>query len=727
MEAHPGTVRFGPYEVRPATRELFRQGLRVKLPPQAFEVLRVLLERRGELVTRQEFHRVLWPADTFVDFDQGLNNAIKRIREVLNDSAESPRYVETLPRLGYRFIGTVDSTQSDAGEPAVENGSVRAPAPPTMIAPGPASDADLKAPAAESQRKPRVRLLLAAAAGMALLVLAWMFRPMYPEPRVTGETPLTTDGIWKWGPLATDGVRVYFTENLNHQETIAAVPISGGQAVPLKTPFAQVGMYGISPDKADLLVAETPDMEHEAPLWRLPVIGGTPRRLGNIVAHDANWSPDGTRLAYVNGGGVYLANGDGSDPRTLLAPRGNANEWAWRPTWSPDGRRLRFEYYDMDTDGSHLWEVNSDGSNPHAVFAASEQNPMRAYGDWTPDGRYYIFSSWTEVESNHPSAAANLWAVRERASLFHRASPLPANLTTGPIRYFVHTLSRDGKTIFALSSLKHGELIRYDPRAKSFSHYASGLSAEGVNFSRDGAWMAYVKYPQGELWRSRADGSEALQLSSRPLFAMAPVWSPDGKRIAFSGVRAGEAWHTYVVSAEGGEPRSIDAIGKGVEPTWSPDGNSLIFVDDTGANGSIGVLDLQTGRIAPIAGSRDFRSPRMSPDGRSIIATSNDGQRLMLFDLRTQAWRELARASRIGWPQWSGDNRFVYFARTDDDPAIFRVPASGGQPEPVASLKNFRTAGVAPDWFALTPGGDVLFLRDTGGGTEIYALSWDSP
>jgi len=144
----PSKVCFDSYEVRPATRELFRHGIRVKLPPQAFEVLRVLLERRGELVTRQEFHRVLWPADTFVDFDQGLNNAIKRIREVLNDSAESPCYVETLPRLGYRFIGTLDFVQTDSADPAAENGRTPAPTPAQVVEPRPFSHAEVDAAAA---------------------------------------------------------------------------------------------------------------------------------------------------------------------------------------------------------------------------------------------------------------------------------------------------------------------------------------------------------------------------------------------------------------------------------------------------------------------------------------------------------------------------------------------------------------------------------------------------
>ena len=115
-------VRFGPYETRLRTQELFKHGLRLKLAPQAFQVLRILLDRPGELVTREDLHQALWSADTFVDFDHGLNNAIKRIRDVLGDSVDAPLYIETLPRLGYRFIGQITENGNEtaatiAGDP----------------------------------------------------------------------------------------------------------------------------------------------------------------------------------------------------------------------------------------------------------------------------------------------------------------------------------------------------------------------------------------------------------------------------------------------------------------------------------------------------------------------------------------------------------------------------------------------------------------------------------
>ena len=690
------------------------------------ELLILLTSRPGQLVTRTEIAERLWSSEVFVDTEHGINTAVRKLRYLLRDDPDAPKFIQTVTGMGYRFIGVVDSAQPDLADPFVENGTALDRKPAGGLELGPSSKTGPETVAAGPRRKAVRRFLFATATAICLLAVAWPFRPHYPRPRITGQIQLTADGIPKWGPLATDGLRVYFTEFLNRQPTIAAVPITGGQAVPLKLPFARAGLYDISPDKTDLLVAETNNMFQEAPLWRVPIIGGTPRRLGSIAAHDAEWSPDGTKLAYVVGSGLYLANADGSDSRVLRVPTGVPDEWAWRPTWSLDSRRLRFIYYEMHTHKSQIWEINTDGSNAHVLFAASEEIPMQAFGDSTPDGKYYVFSSWREVESGIPWPAANLWAIREKADPFHRPSA-PANLTPGPVRYFVHILSSDGKTIFALSSLKHGELMRYDPLTKSLSLYASGLSAEGVSFSRDGEWVAYVKYPQGELWRSRIDGSEPLQLSSRPLFASTPAWSPDGKQIAFNGALVGEMAHPYLVSADGGEPRRIGKIGNTVDPNWLPDGSSLVFIDNDRDNGGIEVLNLQTESVLTLPESKTLNQPRISPDGRWIVALSTHLQKLLLFDMQTQSWRELAQAGSIEWPAWSRDSRYIYFERTGPGPEIVRIAVKGGTPEVILSLKDIHTTGVDPAWFSLTPNGNVLFLRDTGGGTEIYALSWEAP
>jgi DNA-binding winged helix-turn-helix (wHTH) protein len=111
MEKLDPNVRFGDFDAAFRTQELRKQGVRVKLPQQSFQILQILLERRGELVTRDELRQALWPGDTVVDFDHGVNNSVKRIRDALGDSPDTPHYIETLPRLGYRFVGSIDETR----------------------------------------------------------------------------------------------------------------------------------------------------------------------------------------------------------------------------------------------------------------------------------------------------------------------------------------------------------------------------------------------------------------------------------------------------------------------------------------------------------------------------------------------------------------------------------------------------------------------------------------
>jgi len=163
-------VRFGPYETRLRTQELFKHGLRLKLAPQAFQVLRILLDRPGELVTREDLHQALWSADTFVDFDHGLNNAIKRIRDVLGDSVDAPLYIETLPRLGYRFIGQITENGNETAAPIAGDPT------PSVNVPNSVDSSDDSMPLApQESRRPRSRMLAFASALMLVLTLVGYF------------------------------------------------------------------------------------------------------------------------------------------------------------------------------------------------------------------------------------------------------------------------------------------------------------------------------------------------------------------------------------------------------------------------------------------------------------------------------------------------------------------------------------------------------------------------
>src|SRR5262252_612123 len=158
----PTVRRFGSFELNPQTGELRKNGMRLRLSGQPFRVLAVLVEHPGELLTREELHSKLWQADTFVDFDHGLNNAVARIREVLEDSSGTPRYIETVPRRGYRFIAPITQVPSGNGYvPALAPSAVNGEVAPTV------SDASAPVP----QGKTPYSLVKLLAGAMALLVL----------------------------------------------------------------------------------------------------------------------------------------------------------------------------------------------------------------------------------------------------------------------------------------------------------------------------------------------------------------------------------------------------------------------------------------------------------------------------------------------------------------------------------------------------------------------------
>ena len=208
--------------------------MKIRLQGQPVEILVMLLQHPGETITREELQKKLWPADTFVDFEQGLNNAMKRLRAALDDDSENPRFIQTLPRHGYRFIGTVNG----AGH-------------------GLAVDS----PSPLSARWLRFRWPAVAAFALIILVLVLSVLRSQPPPppKIIGITQLTSDGREKSGCVATDGLRIFFSEQVDDHWTVAAVSSSGGQAVPIRTPVTDALLLNISPDRSELLVSRPSD------------------------------------------------------------------------------------------------------------------------------------------------------------------------------------------------------------------------------------------------------------------------------------------------------------------------------------------------------------------------------------------------------------------------------------------------------------------------------------
>lgn len=291
--------------------------------------------------------------------------------------------------------------------------------------------------------------------------------------------------------------------------------------------------------------------------------------------------------------------------------------------------------------------------------------------------------------------------------------------------------SVDGKRLFVIGEQSRGELMRYDSESRQFVTFLSGISAEGLDFSKDGKWVAYVTFPEGVLWRSRLDGSERLQLTNLPMKAALPRWSPDGKRIAFSGLAPGEAWKISVISADGGSPEKLmPGENAELDPNWSADGQSLVFGEFVGSpTSSIYVLNLQTRQVSTLAGPKGLFSPRWSPDGRFISVTTHDGLKMLLFDLTTQAWKELDSGHSYNYPMWSRDAKYIYFSNPfENGTPFYRLRVADGKLEHVANADLTRGVawGTFGQWTGLAPDNSPLLIRDTSM-QEIYSLDVQWP
>jgi DNA-binding winged helix-turn-helix (wHTH) protein len=228
---NPNTVQFGLFEVDLQTRELRKSGMKIKLNDQPFQVLALLLERPGEIVTREELQTRLWPADTFVDFDLSLNSAVKKLRQALGDESDNPRFVETLYRRGYRFIAPISNHAPHAGDGTG----------PLLV-----DSVKSKEPAARSWK--RLALITAGCVVVLLAALVFKLTPR-SSPRILGFTQITSGGkVHQLGALATDGQRLYFQASDRNRIALDEVSVSGGDSVLIPTPLQNTFLGDIAPD-----------------------------------------------------------------------------------------------------------------------------------------------------------------------------------------------------------------------------------------------------------------------------------------------------------------------------------------------------------------------------------------------------------------------------------------------------------------------------------------------
>jgi eukaryotic-like serine/threonine-protein kinase len=575
-------------------------------------------------------------------------------------------------------------------------------------------------PAAEIQRSTSwvkwtvSAVLLIAVAGLVV----WMRTPL-PAPKLVGSKQITNDGMPKFG-FVSDGDRLYISEYASSALSVVQVSATGGVTGPIDIPLTNPFAVGVSADRAELLVGQSSPIE--SPFWSMPIPAGSPRRLGDIIAGNCTWAPDG-KLACARGAELFIAQHDGTNPHKIAT----AHDTSGNLAFSPDGSRIRFTAGNSINNISSLWEMRADGSGMHEVLPGWNAPPSECCGTWTADGNYFVFQSTRGRESN-------IWIMRDRSTFWKKASHEPVQLTTGPLRFGNPVVSNDGKKLFVIGTQPRAELVRFDARSGELLPYLGGISAGDVEFSRDRQWLTYVSYPDDTLWRSRADGSERQQLTYPPMQAALAHWSPDGQQIAFSAAVPGRPWKVFLISRDGGNPKALTTENKvETDPTWSPDGKQLAFGNydvEHPEKTFIKVLDLETHQFSQLPGSIGIFAPRWSPDGRHIVGIAVGNSKLMLYDVKSQKWRQLRLDLMFGYLAWSADSAYVYFDTfLNKNTGYYRIRISDSKVEQIADLKKarlFRSEFGPGSWTGLGPGEMPLFPRDISA-QEIYAFDLQLP
>jgi Tol biopolymer transport system component/DNA-binding winged helix-turn-helix (wHTH) protein len=673
------TIRFGAFEANFASAELRKNGQRIKLQDQPFQVLTILLETPGEIVTREQFRATLWPADTFVDFDHGLNAAIKRLRDALGDSADNPLFVETLARRGYRFIAPVTSPSNGNGShPAIAVASaVVAPAIPESSVPSAASE-----PLTESADPTRANIfvrhwLLALSASAFLIVgtlAGWiaahrLTNPQLSESRLTNnpsEDPIL--GV----ALSPDSKFLAFAD----RDGLFLRELANGETHSIEVPgVVQLRPRAWLPDGSHLLVNGTQPTGMIS-VYNVPLFGGSPRKLvDNATARSV--SPDGAQIAVVRNDWpdqeIWLYSSDGLNPRQITAASGDV---FGAVVWSPRGHKLafiRFKYGASHYESENTLELyDLENNQTHVVLS----NPALADSMvWSPDGRliYSLQERTLAPEIKSGDGDSNFWALpvdENSGQTFGTA----LRLTTGFDKKMSPSLSADGKhfAFIRWNGIAHVYFSEVEPGARRIGAPQRLSLEEGHNYpygwTPDGKSIIFVSDRDGpaHLFRQRIDqpapdllvgGNDGITMArSAPdgsFFYL--VRPPDGQK----GIRM------MRVSLSGGAPQlilqreTIDNFQCATSPA------TLCILGQATAQAIHFIqFDPLTGKQTPLGFSVQGNKYNwsLSPDGQTIALAQWRRAEIQLVSTKTGETRTLALQSNRGLSSldWAADSQSLW-------------------------------------------------------------------
>jgi Tol biopolymer transport system component len=562
-------------------------------------------------------------------------------------------------------------------------------------------------------------VLLLVVAGYKYLDDRFSFR----VPEFIGQQQLTDNGLNKSG-LVTDGKNLFFGQSENGWYALAEMPVDGGTVRSVWSPPANVVPVDLSPDGRKLLAFTFVGFERERPLWIIPLDGGEPRRLEDVIARSASFMSDGRTIAYSKGEKIYLTSEDGSSTREIGSFKGLPDELHW----SEDGGRLRFQLLDAGGDeSSSSWElISRDGMKTITLRSLHSDTIFHLGRSWTRASRE---NAYFLIRPTSRNKGRSIWLAKIGAWWWE--SPLQLAETKLGMKVLDAIAFDPGShRVFVLGGPGvAGDLVRYDPQTKGFREILPGFAGEFLDYSRDGQWIAFVRYGErrSTLWVSHADGSNARQLTDPSEDVQLPHWSPDGNQLAYISKTADRPWRIMIQRlADSARREASEGNDNQGAPTWSPDGRFLVYgtVQCQPTNTcAIRRIDLSTGKVQTLPGSEGLFTARWSPDGHWIAATRLEQHQIFLFEVATQRWRKLADAVDGTDLSWSANSQYLYVNLAGPNARIVRIRVTDGHWETVADLRSqniFNLADVQTLGFSLAPD-NSLILHTRVDPTEIYS------
>jgi Tol biopolymer transport system component/DNA-binding winged helix-turn-helix (wHTH) protein len=657
-------VRFGPFEADLVTLELRKHGNKLRLPNQSFLVLSMLLERAGRLVTRDELRERLWPSDTFVEYDQGLNAAVNRLREALGDSAEKPNFIETLPKRGYRFIATIESTSPTHSSAAEADTN---PAPSSISANSPSG------PAARSPVTPRhvnwknVSIIVVVVATALLVAGALVLLRTPPQ-----------------------------LQNFSTLKVVPFTSLPGQEVAP-----------SFSPDGSQIVFAWKSDSDKGFDLY-VKTIGS--ERMLRLTNHPSQWispawSPDGTRIAFFRSSeddnGIFEVPALGGAERKLASAQ-SWSEALMQVSWSPDGTLLA--YWSSGEEGSHVFLLPLDTLRPRILSPAPR--------------------CWDTAAPAFSPQRKDLAVICTSSIAVYTIYDLP--LSDGAPRLLTSIMgyprglswSADGtRIIFANDSGEGGGLWQLSTDGSS-SRLPFGEEGSAPTVARRGDRLVYVRGRKTiDIWRVDLAAAMPENSAAKLIFSTrvqrVPQYSPDGTKIVFESNRSG-SHEIWLANADGNDPIQLTSFNgpQTGGPSWCSDGRRVAF--DSRASGASGIYVEDIVHRLPHQVQTNVQNlalPVWSEDCRWLFAS--DGHDT-LYRLPSEGGAAVQVTGHSSWYSATSSGRLFFNVKEAKNVALWSKPQDGGQEMPLPGMPRLA---YTESWAATRRG--IYYTDSTSGPPSI--------